>query len=241
MRHLPTPTKATSRATPHTGTGLRERAGRRHHQHSGHVGAVVRVVRADRRLAWGLALLAAVGYGLLAGWWTPRGPLSTFEGLTAMALGLAGRAASPGSCSATRWAMLVAPLTFARDLRTGPARDRGADGRRHPPGQHVRHHCLRGRPRRPRAAGPAAHGAGRLRWARRWRGAGCRPGARSDGFLSGLGLWSRRTVAVTVGLALVALAAFVARPATTDPIVDADGQHGRRQHRRADPGRDRRA
>src|SRR4051794_34271483 len=39
--------------------------------------ALVRGDVADRQLAWGLAPLAAVGYGLLAGWWTPRGPMST--------------------------------------------------------------------------------------------------------------------------------------------------------------------
>ena len=44
------------------------------------------------------------------------------------------------------------------------------------------------------------------------------------GFLSQLGLWSRRAVALATGLVLVALAALIARPASTDPIVDADGQ-----------------
>jgi pimeloyl-ACP methyl ester carboxylesterase len=44
------------------------------------------------------------------------------------------------------------------------------------------------------------------------------------GYLSGLGLVVRRGIAVATGLVLLVLAAFVARPATTDPIVDADGE-----------------
>jgi proline iminopeptidase len=47
---------------------------------------------------------------------------------------------------------------------------------------------------------------------------------RRQGFLSGLALWLRRGVAVVTGLVLVAMALFIARPASTDPIVDADGQ-----------------
>ena len=48
--------------------------------------------------------------------------------------------------------------------------------------------------------------------------------SRPAGLLSRLGLWLRRGVAVATALALVALAAFIARPASTDPIVDADGR-----------------
>jgi pimeloyl-ACP methyl ester carboxylesterase len=39
-----------------------------------------------------------------------------------------------------------------------------------------------------------------------------------------LATWLRRGVAVVTGLVLVAVAVFVARPGTTDPIVDADGR-----------------
>jgi hypothetical protein len=43
----------------------------------------------SKRLRIGLAILDAAGSGLPAGRWTPRGPLSAFEGLSAMGLGLA--------------------------------------------------------------------------------------------------------------------------------------------------------
>src|SRR5215207_9933345 len=68
------------------------------------VRALLRGEVADRRLAWSLALLAASGYGLLAGWWTPRGPMSTLEGLSAMGLGLLIGCVA-GLLLRTRWAM----------------------------------------------------------------------------------------------------------------------------------------
>lgn len=188
----------------------------------GSVGALLRAEVADKRLAWSLALLAAVGYGLLAGWWTPRGPMSTFEGLSAMGLGfLVGCVA--GLLLRTRWAMLVAPLTFAIVFElarlgvSGPTVD----------GIHVTstygimaftvgrgvHALLALLPMMLGAALGAALSRRRLSTGRRRRG-----------FLSALGLWLRRGVAVVTGLVLLALAAFIARPATTDPILDADGQ-----------------
>ena len=177
---------------------------------------------ADKRLAWGLALLAAVGYGLLAGWWTPRGPMSTFEGLSAMGLGLlVGLVA--GLLLRTRWAIMVAPVTFAvifelaRLDASGPTVDGIHLGSTYgimafAVGRGV-HGLLALLPMVLGAALGAALARRRLSTGRPQRG-----------FLSGLGLWSRRGVAVATGLVLVALAAFVARPATTDPIVDADGQ-----------------
>lgn len=113
------------------------------HSGGGRGGAVILgAVVADKRLAWGLALLAAVGYGLLAGWWTPRGPVSTFEGLTAMGLGLlVGLFA--GLLLRTRWAMLMARFAFAeqdtrhlRHLRSPPPV--GAAGAVHGPDGHRR-------------------------------------------------------------------------------------------------------
>jgi pimeloyl-ACP methyl ester carboxylesterase len=179
-------------------------------------------VWADERLAWGLALLAAAGYGLLAGWWTPRGPMSTFEGLAAMGLGLLVGLVI-GLLLRTRWAMLLAPVTFAvvfelaRLGASGPTVD----------GIHLgsTYGILAF------AAGRGVHGLLALSpmvlgaalgatLARRQLSTG-RP---QRGFLGGLGLWLRRGVTVATGLALVALAAFVARPASTDPIVDVDGQ-----------------
>jgi hypothetical protein len=60
---------------------------------------------------WALALLAVAGYGLLAGWWTPRGPVTAVEGLVAMGLGLLAGAAA-GLLLGSRWAMALAPATF---------------------------------------------------------------------------------------------------------------------------------
>ena len=47
--------------------------------------------------------------------------------------------------------------------------------------------------------------------------------SRRRGFLGGLSLWLRRGVTVTTALVLVAVAALVARPASTAPIVDSAG------------------
>jgi proline iminopeptidase len=188
----------------------------------GRAGALLRAMVADKRLAWGLALLAAVGYGLLAGWWTPRGPMSTFEGLSAMGLALlVGTVA--GFLLRTRWAMLVAPVTFAAIFElarlgaSGPTVDGIHLGSTYgimaiALGRGV-HALLALLPMVLGAALGAALARRRLSTRRPRRG-----------FLSGLGLWLRRGVAVATGLVLVAVAAFVARPATTDPIVDADGQ-----------------
>ncbi len=189
---------------------------------TGPPGALLLGVWADRRLAGGLALLAPVASGLLAGWWTPRGPMSSFEGLAAMGLALMiGLVA--GLLLRSRWAMLVAPVAFAvvfelvRLGASGPTVDgihlgstygimAFAVGR----GVHGLLALL------PMVLGAALGAA----LARQWLSTE-RP---QRGFLSGLGLWLRRGVALTSALALVAIAAFIARPAGTDQIVDADGQ-----------------
>jgi proline iminopeptidase len=188
----------------------------------GRVGALLRGEVADKRLAWGLALLATVGYGLLASWWTPRGPMSTSEGLSAMGLGLLVGCVA-GLLLRTRWAMLVAPLTFAMVFElarlgvSGPTVDgihlsstygimAFAVGR----GVHALLALV------PMVLGAALGAA----FSRRQLSTS----HRGHGLLSWLGLWLRRGISVGTGLVLVALAAFIARPATTDPIVDADGQ-----------------
>ena len=188
----------------------------------GRVGVLLRAVVADKRLAWGLALLVAVGYGLVAGWWTPRGPMSTFEGLSAMGLALLVGSVA-GFVLRTRWAMLVAPVTFVvvfelmRLGASGPTVDGIHLGSEYGVmafalGRGV-HALLALLPMVLGAALGAALARRRLSTGRSQRG-----------FLSGLGVWLRRGVALATGLVLVALAAFVTRPATTDPIVDADGQ-----------------
>jgi len=179
-------------------------------------------VRTDHRLAWAVGLAAAGGYGLLAGGWTPRGPMSAFEGLTTMGLGLlVGLVA--GALIRSRWVMLAAPVTFVVVFElvrlgvTGPTVDgihlgstygfmAFAVGR----GVHGLLALL------PMVLGAALGAA----WARS-RVSTTSP---QRGFLRRVALWLRRGVAVTTGLVLIAVAGLVARPAGTDPIVDADGQ-----------------
>jgi pimeloyl-ACP methyl ester carboxylesterase len=182
---------------------------------------LLRAVGSDRRLAWAVTLLAAGGYGAITGWWTPRGPLSALEGLSAMVLGLLVGAVA-GFLLRTRWAMLVAPVTFAAAFElvrvgvSGPTVD----------GVHLTstygiiaflvgrgvHGLLALLPLVLGASVGAAMARRRL------------PTHRRRGFVSSLGLWLHRGVAGVTALALVALAALVARPATTAPIVDAGGR-----------------
>ena len=175
-----------------------------------------------RRRAWGGALVAAAGYGAFAGWSTPRGPTSNLEGLFAMALGLSVGVLA-GLLLRSRWAMLVAPATFmavfelTRWGASGPTVDGIHLGSTYgimalAVGRGV-HGLLAVVPMLLGAALGAALARRRSSTATRRRG-----------LLGALGLWLRRAVAVATGLALVALAALVARPAGTDPIVDADGQ-----------------
>ncbi|HEX6247063.1 MAG TPA: alpha/beta hydrolase [Nocardioidaceae bacterium] len=170
---------------------------------------------------WGVALGTPVLYGVLAGLWTPRGPHTTFEVLTAMGLALlVGLVA--GWALRSRWAMLLAPALFmavfelTRMGTSGPTVDGinlGSElgiaaflaGR----GIHGLLTLL------PMVLG-AALGAGAAR--RTTEGPASPTGLRK------VTLWLRRTVAIVTGLALVVLAVVVARPATTEPILTADGQ-----------------
>jgi proline iminopeptidase len=168
-----------------------------------------------------VALLGAAAYGLLAGWWTPRGPLSTVEGLVALGLGLlVGLLA--GLATRSRWAALVAPVTFAgvfelvRVGASGPTVD-GID-----PGSLYGIIAF--------AVGRGTHGVLAVlpmvlgtvlgaAWARR----ALQVPRQHSGVLHRPLLWLRRGVVLAGALALVALAALVARPAATSPIVDANG------------------
>lgn len=183
--------------------------------------ALVRAVADDRRQAWSVALLAAGGYGVIAGWWMPRGPLSPLEGLSSMALGLLVGIVA-GLLLRTRWAMLVAPATFAvvfelvRSAISGPT----VDGIHLTSTYGVMAFAVGRGVQGLLALVPLALGAGvGAAMARRPVS-----GRRRRGFMSGLGLWLRRGVAGVTAMALVALAAVVARGATTDPIADASGR-----------------
>jgi len=54
----------------------------------------------------------AAGWALLAGWWTPRGPITTGQALTAIAASLA-VSGFGGWWMRSRWAMLLTPFHFA--------------------------------------------------------------------------------------------------------------------------------
>ena len=66
----------------------------------------------DRRLAIVIVVAAAAGYGVVAGWWTPRGPNNANQALAAMALSI-GVGLLSGVVLRTRWAIAVALVTFA--------------------------------------------------------------------------------------------------------------------------------
>lgn len=174
----------------------------------------------NRRLLVAVGLAAPAVWGVAAGWWTPRGPLTTVQVLVAMAVGLVVGGVS-GVTLRSRWAMLVAPVVFMivfELMRTG------ASG--------------------PTVDAPAAstYGALALAVGRGFHGLvaltpmvigaalGAGAARRSTAIASGsppagsAGLYVRRGVAALTGFALIVLAALAARPATTEPIVDAAGE-----------------
>ncbi|MEU4220782.1 hypothetical protein AB0F10_36225, partial [Actinoplanes sp. NPDC026623] len=63
------------------------------------------------RLWWVPAAL----WGIVAGWWTPRGPLTGAEALCSIGLSLAVGGLA-GWASRSRWSMLVAPSVFVLTL-----------------------------------------------------------------------------------------------------------------------------
>ncbi len=176
----------------------------------------------DRRFGIATAVTAAAGFGLVAGWLTPRGPVTVAQALTAMTVGLAVGAAC-GLVMRSRWAILLAPLVFVaifelvRVGAEGPTVDMpalsstvgilvAAVGR----GFHGLLVLV------PMMLGAALGAA----VARRVQGAPAdRPGRWGS-----TGLITRRVVAVIVAIGLVFLGVFVSRPGSTAPIVTSDGQ-----------------
>lgn len=160
--------------------------------------------------------LAVIAWGVLAGWWTPRGPLTTGEALWSITLSLlVGLLA--GFAWRSRWAVLAAPVTFAtvfeviRLAAEGPTVDQIETstygilalivGR----GFHAFVSLV------PLALG-ATFGVGA---ARRLIVGGDGAGSK--------GLRARRTGAILATVPLIALVIGIARPATTEPILDDDG------------------
>lgn len=176
-----------------------------------------RALLADWRLAALLVIGLATAWGVSAGWWTPRGPLTSSEAIGSMVLSAAVGGVA-GLVLRSRWAMALAPGVFAvafevtRQGVDGPTVDAlhlsaygiiaFATGR----GFHALLTLA------PMALG-AALGAGLAR-SRARSAYGPRRRARI----------ARRTAVGVSALALVALAVALARPATTAPIVGADGE-----------------
>lgn len=172
--------------------------------------------------AWGVALGTPAVYGLLAGVWTPRGPHTTLEALAAMLLAL-GVGLVAGWALRSRWAMLLAPVVFmgvfelTRLGTTGPTVDEISLGSELGIAAFLTGRGIHGLlVLTPMLLG-AAIGAGLAR-----RTTSEQAGPRTG--MQNVSLWLRRSVAIGTGLALVVLAALVARPAGTDPILTADGE-----------------
>jgi pimeloyl-ACP methyl ester carboxylesterase len=173
----------------------------------------------DRRIGAVVAFGIAAGAAAILALLMPRGPITTNEALTTMAVGLL-VGLTGGFTMRSRWAMLVAPLAFVAAYELVRL---GTDG---PTVDGIRRStyglfAL--------AVGRGMHGILALApmilggvlgagFARRIQGAPVRHG------WARLPLYTRRAVTALVAVGLVALAVLIARPATTDPILGPDGQ-----------------
>jgi proline iminopeptidase len=175
----------------------------------------------EPRIAIGAALGVVASFGVVAGWLTPRGPLTTVAALATMLAGAA-VGALVGAIWRSRWVMLVAPVVFVavfelvRIGAVGPT----VDGPR--PWSTYGIMAL--------VVGRGIHGLlvllpmvvgtvyGRM-LARRLLGDAGEPSRRLSA-----GLAVRRVLAVLGTVAVLGVAAGVARPAGTAAITDADGR-----------------
>jgi pimeloyl-ACP methyl ester carboxylesterase len=173
------------------------------------------------------ALLGAAAAGLALAWVMPRGPMTTVQSLTALVLGAAVGVLA-GWLMASRWAALLAPVTFGAAFELGRV---GAVG---PTVDAIRLDgfygilaLVVGRGFTVLVIGlPMVVGAfwGAALARRHGRGT-----PRSDdpaATRTSGALWraARGTALVLATLAVVGLGAALARPAGTDPILGADGQ-----------------
>lgn len=166
-----------------------------------------------------IGVSAAAAWAVVAGWWMPRSPLTTSQALISMAVSFIVGALA-GGVTRSRWAMLVAPVVFvtvfelARLGTDGPTVD----------GPHFSTYGILAL-----AVGRGFHGLVSLApmvlgaaWAagatRRFAPASTSTAAKTGGWG-----YARRSIAVVGTVALIGLAVLIARPATTDAIVDADG------------------
>ena len=162
-----------------------------------------------------VAMVMAAGFGVIGAWLTPRGPMTTTEALVSMVAAL-GVGMAAGMATGSRWSMLLAPVVFAvvfeftRLHTVGPTVDdihlfslygmiAFVLGR-------VVHGVL--------VLAPMALGAGYGVWVsgRLGNQTAATPGAFG---------WTLTGLAT---LALLVVAFFIARPASTAPILGADGE-----------------
>ncbi len=175
----------------------------------------------DWRIGAVLTVGAAGLYGLIAAWWTPRGPVSTAQALAAIGISL-GVGVFAGVVMRTRWAMLLATVTFAAAFELARVGAVGATV----DGIHLGstygviasvlgrgiHGVLALLPMLLGVAlGVAA--ARRLEGAKPVRRGWSRAGARG-----------RRAVTALVTVGLLALGVAIIRPVHTDAILAADGE-----------------
>ncbi len=90
--------------------------------------AVLQRLWNDRRLGIVATLGLGVSWGLIAAWWTPRGPLTTGEALSSMAISMA-IGLGAGLLMRSRWAMLLTPVAFAVAFEVGRLGVKWAHGR----------------------------------------------------------------------------------------------------------------
>jgi len=189
---------------------------------TGPPGTTGEVRRWPERARWWpvVALAPAVAFALLTAWWTPRGPTSTLEALTAMALGLA-VGVFAGRLLRSRWAVLAAPLVFVVtfELARWPVEGPTVDGLRLTSMSGLAAVVL----------GRGVHGL--IVLLPMMLGAAWGARAVRDRIAAATATEEqarrrrRRFVAQVVAgsLVLVGMAVAIAQPAETDPIVDADG------------------
>ena len=198
MAHLTSPSTPTPTLPPPAGTARQGRA------------------RKVLRHGWVVAAVLAAGWGVVAGLLTPRSPLTTGAALVSIVVSL-GVGGVAGFVTRSRWALVAAPLAFAVafELTRMPVQGPTVDaphlstygvfalvvGR----GLHALLSLL-----------PLALGAawGLLAVARR---DGRLPAGRARRVM-------RWTAVAASALLVVAVAAAVARPASTDPVTDAAGE-----------------
>jgi pimeloyl-ACP methyl ester carboxylesterase len=184
--------------------------------------ATLTQLRSHRWAVVAAPALVAAAWGLLAGWWTPRGPITTLQALTTIAVSLAVGAVG-GWWIRRRWAMLLTPVVFAAIFELTRAATAGplVDGIRLGGGGifgvlafllgrglHAVLALL------PLILG-AALGAGVVR-----RRTNDREGTH---VLARAGLVARRVITAVTAVALLALTVGLSRPASTDAILTDTG------------------